>query len=77
MVPILVPVPVAIVDGAAGVAEEPVAGELGAPVGVAELVWANAEIMETTAMARIERRNLLVIGSLKLLGTFVPVILFR
>jgi hypothetical protein len=69
MVPILVPVPVAIVGEAAGAAGEPVAGEPAAPVGAAELVWANAEIMETTAMARIERSNFLVIGSLKLLGT--------
>jgi hypothetical protein len=36
---------------------------------VALLVWAKADIIEITAMARKERRSLLVIGSLKLLGT--------
>jgi hypothetical protein len=66
IVPIFEPGPVATVGEAAG---EPVAGELAALVGAAALVWANAEIIETTAMARIERRNLLVIVSLKLLGT--------
>jgi hypothetical protein len=30
------------------------------------------EIIERTAIARKDRKNLLVIGSLKLLGTFVP-----
>jgi hypothetical protein len=52
-----------------------VAGEVAPAAGAAALlVWAKAEIVETkivekTAMARIERRSLLVIGSLKLLGT--------
>src|ERR1700722_17976433 len=69
MVPILVPVPVAIVAG--------VEGEPAAPAGAAAPVWANAvivnpKIVEKTATARIERRNLLVIGSLKLLGNMVP-----
>ena len=35
------------------------------------LVWASAEIVKTTAMARRSRKNLLVIGSVKLLGTFL------
>jgi hypothetical protein len=62
-----VPVPVGIVDIAGD------AGELAAPAGAAPPVWAHAEIVKRTAMARIDRRNLLVIGSLKLLGTLVPV----
>ena len=38
--------------------------------GVAALpVWANAEIVKVTATARRTRRNLLVIGSVELLGT--------
>jgi hypothetical protein len=55
------------------------AGALAPPAGAAALpVWANAEIVnptiiERTAMARTDRKNLLVIGSLKLLGTLVPV----
>jgi hypothetical protein len=53
-------------------AGEPVAGEAPAPVGAAALVWANAEIIEITAIARRDRRNLLVIVSLKLLGTLFP-----
>jgi hypothetical protein len=45
------------------------AGEVAAPAGAAPPVWANAEIanpkiVEETAMARMDRRNLLVIGSL-------------
>jgi hypothetical protein len=64
MVPILLPAPVAIVVEVAGAVGEPVAGEPAALGGAAALVWANAEIMETTAMARIERSNLLVIVSL-------------
>jgi hypothetical protein len=70
MVPsLVVPVPVAIVGEAAGVA-----GALPAPAGAALPVWANAEnvnpkISEKTALARKDRRNLLVIGSVKLLGT--------
>jgi predicted CoA-binding protein len=68
MVPTLVPAPVAVVVvvGAA------VAGEVAAPVGAAAAlpVWAQAEITEKAAMARTDRRNLLVIGSLKLLGTW-------
>jgi hypothetical protein len=46
-----------------------VAGVGDAGGSAALLVWAKAEIIETTAMARIERRSLLVIGSLKLLET--------
>ena len=63
MVPILEPVaPVAIGLEAAG--------EVAGPAGAAALlVWAKAEIMEKAAMARKERRSLLIIGSLKLLGT--------
>src|ERR1039458_4600155 len=69
MVPTLVPVPVVIVVEVAGVGDE-----LAAPAGAAGLpVWAHAEIIETTAMARTDRKNLLVIGSLTLLGTLVPV----
>jgi hypothetical protein len=65
IVPIFVPVPVA--TGAVG-AEA--AGEVTPLAGaVALLVWAKADIIEITAMARKERRSLLVIGSLKLLGT--------
>jgi hypothetical protein len=45
----------AAADGLEGVAAPP--------------VWAHAEIIENTAIARTDRRNLLVIGSLKLLGT--------
>ena len=65
MVPSLVPVPVVTgveADGAEA-AEVMLAG--------ADVlaVWAQAEIIERTAMARKERRSLLVIGSLKLLGT--------
>jgi hypothetical protein len=36
-------------------------------------VWAHAEIIENTAIARTDRRNLIVIGSLKLLRNIVPV----
>jgi hypothetical protein len=66
MVPSLLPVPVGIVGELAGAA-----GEVPAPVAGAALpVWANAEIVNPkTAIARKERRNLLVIVSLKLLGT--------
>jgi hypothetical protein len=40
------------------------------PDGVAALpVWANAENVNVTATARSTRRNLLVIGSVELLGT--------
>jgi hypothetical protein len=73
MVPSLEPLPVAIGAEVAGLA-----GEVAAPAGAAMLpVWAQAEvvdmeIIERTAMARKECRNLLVIGSLKLLGTAVP-----
>jgi hypothetical protein len=38
-------------------------------MGAAVLVWAIAEITKRAATARIGRRNLLVIGSLELLGT--------
>jgi hypothetical protein len=62
IVPTLVPVVdtaaaglAAAADGLDGVAAPP--------------VWAHAEIIENTAIARTDRRNLLVIGSLKLLGT--------
>jgi hypothetical protein len=66
MVPIFEPVPVAM---GAVVAEA--AGELAGPEGAAALlVWAKAEIIEKTAIARRERTSLLVIGSLKLLGTY-------
>jgi len=58
---------VAIVVVAAGLT-----GEAAGPVGAALLVWAHAEIIEKTAMARTDRRNLLVIGSLKLLGMWSP-----
>jgi hypothetical protein len=66
MVPIFEPAaPVAI----GGVVSE-AAGEVAGPAGAAALlVWAKAEIIEKAAMARKERRSLLVIGSLKLLGT--------
>jgi hypothetical protein len=58
MVPSFVPVPVAM-----GVEGAEVAGEVAPPAGAAALeVWAKAEIMEKTAMARKERRSLLVIG---------------
>jgi hypothetical protein len=46
-----------------GVDGAEVAGEVAPLAGVAALeVWAKAEIMEKTAMARKERRSLLVIG---------------
>jgi hypothetical protein len=61
MAPTLVPV---ITMGAAA------AGVAAGPDGVAALlVWANAEIVRITAVARKSRKNLLVIGSLVLLGT--------
>jgi hypothetical protein len=60
IVPTLVPVPVATGDAVAGV---------DAPMGAAVLVWAIAEITKRAATARNGRRNLLVIGSLELLGT--------
>jgi hypothetical protein len=63
MVPIFVPVPVtmgAVAPGDAG------AGS------AAVLVCAHAEIMEKIATVRRERRSLLVIVLLKLLGTLVP-----
>src|SRR5271169_4091336 len=64
MVPNLLPVPVPTMGAVVGVA-----GALPAPAGAALPVWARAEIItpksgEKTAMARKERRNLLVIGSL-------------
>jgi hypothetical protein len=79
----LLPVPVVIVEEGAGVA-----GEVTAPVvGAALPVWANAEVVtpeivnpkirDKTAIARKERRNLLVIVSLKLLGTLFRSIWFR
>jgi len=54
------------------------AGEVAGPAGAAALlVWAKAEIIEKAAMARKERRSLLVIGSLKtpwnmITGNLVP-----
>jgi hypothetical protein len=66
MVPIFEPA-APVVMGAVG---DEAAGEVAGPAGAAALlVWAKAEIIEKTAMARNERRSLLVIGSLKLLGT--------
>jgi len=63
LVPVLGPVVAGVAEGAAGVA----AGL----EGVAALpVWANAEIANVTARARRNRRNLLVIGSVELLGTW-------
>src|ERR1700690_3829007 len=64
MVPSLVPVTLGV-----GVVVAAVAGALAAPAGAAPPVWAHAEIVnpkinEKTAMARTDRRNLLVIGSL-------------
>jgi hypothetical protein len=68
MVPIFVPLPVTMGAVAAG---EP--GAEGNPPGsAAVLVCAHAEIMEKTATVRRERRSLLVIVLLKLLGTLVP-----
>jgi hypothetical protein len=67
MVPIFVPFPVIM-----GVEVVGAAGEVAGPVGAAVAalpVWAQAEITEKTAMARRERRNLLVIWIPKLLGT--------
>jgi hypothetical protein len=55
LVPVLVPVGAAAAAGLEGVA--------------ALLVWANAEIVRITALARKSRKNLLVIGSVVLLGT--------
>jgi hypothetical protein len=53
-----------------GAEEAAAEGALGMVAGAAALpVWAHAEVIEKTAMVRKERRNLLVIGSLKLLGT--------
>ncbi|HEX8813313.1 MAG TPA: hypothetical protein VF742_15095 [Terracidiphilus sp.] len=69
MVPTLVPgPPLVVADGAEGNELPDVAAEL---EGVAALpVWASAEIANVTAMARRTRRNLLVIGSIELLGTW-------
>jgi hypothetical protein len=79
IVPILVPVPVAMVV-VAGVAGE-VAGVVAEPAGAAAAVWAHAELMtmemvDRTAVVRRERRNLLVIGSVKLLEMCSRIILF-
>jgi hypothetical protein len=61
MAPTLVPV-----LGAGAAAGDEAAGL----AGVAALpVWANAEIVKLTAQARKTRKNLLVIGSVELLGT--------
>src|SRR5208283_2632481 len=68
MVPTLVPVLAPVV--VAGVAEAGLVGAAVAPDGVAALpVWASAEIPRETATARKNRKYLLVIGSLELLGT--------
>src|SRR3982075_1506986 len=64
--PTLVPEPVVTGVEAAGVAGA--AG--GAGDGRALLVWASAEIAKKTASDRESRKNLLVIGSLELLGTW-------
>jgi hypothetical protein len=65
LVPVLAPV---VADGAEGSGPAGVAAE---PDGVAALpVWANAEIAKVTARARRILRNLLVIGSVELLGTW-------
>jgi hypothetical protein len=58
-----------------GVVGAAVAGALAAPAGAAPPVWANAEvvnprIMDKTAIARTDRKNLLVIGSLNSLELF-------
>jgi hypothetical protein len=66
MAPTFVPVlgPVVVVG-----AEE--SGLAGVADGVAALpVWANAENVNVTAMARRTRKNLLFIGSVELLGTW-------
>ena len=68
MAPTFVPVLTPVVAGAA---EEGLAGVAAGLDGVAALpVWANAEIANVTAVARRTRRNLLVIGSVELLGTW-------
>jgi hypothetical protein len=60
-------VPVFAEAGVAGAEEGAVAVE---PAGVAALpVWASAEIVQKTAVARKNRRSLLFIGSLELLET--------
>lgn len=59
-VPVLVPVGAAPAAGLAAAGLDGVA---------ALLVWANAEIVKITAVARKSRKNLLVIGSVVLLGT--------
>jgi hypothetical protein len=68
MAPTLVPV----FTGAAVALEA--AGVVPTAVGLdgvaALLVWANAEIAKRTAAARSTRKNLLVIGSVELLGTW-------
>jgi hypothetical protein len=69
MVPTLVPVLTPVV-GIAGVEAAGLAGAEPAPEGVAALlVWANAEIVNSTAAARKSRKHLLFIGSVELLGT--------
>jgi hypothetical protein len=67
IVPTLVPVLGAL--GVAGAVAAGLAGRAADPDGVAALVWANAENVNVTATARSTRRNLLVIGSVELLGT--------
>jgi len=70
MAPTLVPVLGAVVVAAVAAGLAGVAAGLD---GVAALpVWANAEIVKVTAMARRIRRSLLVIGSVELLGTWFP-----
>jgi hypothetical protein len=55
-----------------------VAGEPAGLDGVAALlVWAHAETAKKTATPRMDRKNLLVIGLLKLLGTLFRQIWFQ
>jgi hypothetical protein len=66
IVPTLVPEPVVTgVEGAGAVGAAEGSGEV-----AALLVWASAEIAKKTATARESRKNLLVIGSFELLGTW-------
>jgi hypothetical protein len=68
MVPTLVPVSEG--PGVAGAEAAPPVLGTGAE-GTELPVWASAEITEKTATARKTRRNLLVIGSIELLGTLL------
>jgi hypothetical protein len=61
----------------AGAAPELAGAAAGLDGVAALLVWANAEIAKRAATARVRRKNLLVIGSVELLGTWFRGMNFR